>query len=134
MQFAPLDGEPETYCPVEILQARWKAHAGLDYLASVVRRGGADLAFNSACFGQCLKLAVFELRHRLVQSWAGFALLFFKVFGDCIRPWLASLFLAALAQRGVPRPDFDLDEVLAFATAFPLPPATLHSPHAASIL
>ena len=115
----PLAGEPFTYFPAELVVARWKAHGRVLYIAERLAQSlaKANVADESVTphFAECLSLACFELRNRCVESWPGFALVFHKMFGPAIWPWLPSLFLAAVALPHTPRPEFDLEEVLGFS-------------------
>ena len=77
-------------------------------------RLGADLLVNDEAYGTCMRLAAFELRNENVTSWPAFALLFRKMLGDRVVPWLPSLFLGAVGIAGVPKVEFDLEEVLGF--------------------
>lgn len=114
----PLRDEPHVHCPYALALARFNAHTQVPFYA--VRIAGGKLAINSTekRFTECLSVAVFELRHQTVAGWPGFALLMQRLFGDNIAPWLPALFLAAIAQPAMPRPDFDLDEVLAFSQQY----------------
>jgi hypothetical protein len=110
----PLADEPFTYFSAELLVARWKAHAHLSFIAESLAKGHLDLETTNIRFAQCLSLACFELRLGFITSWPAFALLFHKLFGEAVGPWLPSLFLAAVGQANMPRPQFDFDEVLAW--------------------
>ncbi len=120
MRKRPLAKEPFTYFPAELMAARFKAHAHVDYIAESLAKGHLTLEVTNIRFAECLVLASFELRHRLVESWPGFALLFHKMFGAAVLPWLPSLFLAAVGQAHIPRPQFELDEVLNFHERHPV--------------
>jgi hypothetical protein len=116
----PFEKEPFTYFPAEIVTARWKAHGQVPFIAESFAKGYLDLEVVNYHFSQCLVIACFELRHRLVESWPAFALLFHKMFGSAVLPWLPSLFLAAVGQAHIPRPQFELEEVLNFHTCHPV--------------
>ncbi len=115
----PLENESFTHLPVELVVARWMAHEPVIAIAGSLARGGLALEVKNTRFAECLAIACFELRFRCVESWPGFALLFHKMFGPAVWPWLPSLFLAAVAQAHMPRPQFDLDEVLGFLEKLP---------------
>jgi hypothetical protein len=110
----PLEKEPFTYFPAEIVTARWKAHVQVPFIAESLAKGYLELEVVNVRFAECLVIACFELRHRLVESWPAFAMLFHKMFGPAVLPWLPSLFLAAVGQANIPRPQFELEEVLNF--------------------
>ena len=114
-----LEKEPFTYFSAELVAARWKAHGQVPFITESLAKGHLTLEVANTRFAECLGVACFELRHGCVESWPGFALLFHKMFGPAVVPWLPSLFLAAVAQAHVPRPQFDLEEVLAFLPKLP---------------
>jgi hypothetical protein len=117
--FGALAREPHSYISLEILQARGRAHVQVPFIAASLAKGHLDVNIANIRFAECLVIASFELRHRLVESWPGFALLFHKMFGPAVQPWLPALFLAGLAQPGCLRPQFDLEEVLGFLQRTP---------------
>ncbi len=114
-----LENEPLTYFPADIIVARWRAHAQVPFIAESLAKANLDLELPNVRFAQCVQLACFELRYRLVESWPAFVLLFHKMLGPAVLPWLPSLFLAAVGQPQTPRPQFDLEEVLAFLHNLP---------------
>jgi hypothetical protein len=109
-----LAGEVFSYFPAEIVALRRKAHVQVPFIAESLAKGHVGLEVANIRFAECLAIAGFELSHGFVSSWAGFVLLFYKMFGPAVLPWLPSVFLAAVGQDGCPRPQFDLDEVLNF--------------------
>ena len=94
--------------------ARQSEHTLVPHVREKLDRLGANFKLNDKVYGTCMRLAAFELRNGNVTSWPAFALLFRKMLGDCVIPWLPSLFLGAVGTAGVPRVKFDLDEVLGF--------------------
>lgn len=120
VRFAPAADHVSAYFPVELLRLRQKAHLCVRHIAASLDKGRMELEDFNICFTQCLTIASFELRHGFVAKWPAFVLLFHKMFGDAVLPWLPSLFLAALGQGGIPRPQFDLDEVLNFHERHPV--------------
>ena len=111
----PLENEPFTYFSAELVVARWKAHARVSYIAESLAKGSGVAEGAPPHFAECLGLACFEMRHACIETWHGFALLFHKMFGPAILPWLPSLFLAAVGLPNMPRPEFDLEDVLEFS-------------------
>ena len=125
IQMAPLRVMPapdhvNAYFPYELLRARREAHVYVTGISTSLGKRRMELDDFNICFTQCLTIASFELRHGFIASWPAFALLFHKIFGDAVLPWLPSLFLAALGQEGIPCPQFDLDEVLNFHARHPV--------------
>lgn len=125
IQLAPLrvmltPDHVNAYFPYELLRLRREAHAYVTSIVFSLGKRRMELEDFDICFTHCLAIANFELRHGLVASWPGFALLFHKMFGDAVLPWLPSLFLEALGQGHLPRPQFDLDEVLNFHERHPV--------------
>jgi hypothetical protein len=113
----PLPKEPLTHFSADLVTARFKAHVHVPQIAASIAAGHVSLHVTNVCFAECLALACFELRHGFVASWPGFAVLFHKLFGVGVVPWLPSLFLAVLGQPAMPRLQFDLEEVLRFVEA-----------------
>ena len=125
IQLAPLLVMPtpdhvSAYFSDELFQARWKAHVQVSNISAALAKGKLDVEIANVRFAECLAIASFELRHGFIASWPAFALLFYKMFGDAVLPWLPSLFLAALGQGTVPRPQFELEEVLNFHQRHPV--------------
>lgn len=125
IQLAPLTIRPtpnhvNAFFPYELLRARWRAHGQVENVKLRMLNRGLGLESANLCFTEILAIASFELRQGFVSSWPAFALLFHKIFGDAVLPWLPSLFLAALGQAEIPRPQFDLDEVLNFHARHPV--------------
>jgi hypothetical protein len=121
---APMCAPPvaEEWCaviPLDVQRLRFREHERTITIVNALRAKGAG---EPEAFVGAMKLAAFELRHRLVVSWPGFALLFVKLLGVEYAPLFPSLFLAALGQPGVPKPDFDLDEVMGFQAHIAPPP------------
>ena len=94
--------------------ARQSEHTLVPHLRERLDRLGADFKLNDEVYGTCMRLAAFELRNGNVIGWPAFALLFRKMLGDRVIPWLPSLFLGAVGTADMPRVEFDLDEVLGF--------------------
>jgi hypothetical protein len=110
----PTQSETFTYFSSELAVARWRAHARVPQLAAALSGGNLNLEVVNVRFAECLAIAIFELRHGFIASWHGFAVLFHQMLGPAVLPWVPSLFLAAVGQANVTRPQFDLGEVLGF--------------------
>ncbi len=94
--------------------ARRSEHTLVPHVRERLDRLGADFLVNDEVYGTCMRLAAFELRNGNVKSWPAFALLFRKMLGDRVIPWLPSLFLEAVGTAEMPRVELDLEEVLGF--------------------
>ena len=116
----PSSAHVSAYFSDELFQARWKANVQVSNISAALAKGKLDVEIANVRFAECLAIASFELRHGFIASWPAFALLFYKMFGDAVLPWLPSLFLAALGQGTVPRPQFELEEVLNFHQRHPV--------------
>ena len=57
MRKRPLAKEPFTYFPAELMAARFKAHAHVDYIAESLAKGHLTLEVTNIRFAECLVLA-----------------------------------------------------------------------------
>lgn len=94
--------------------ARQSEHMAIPYIRKDLQDRGNKLIHNSDCYGMLMRLAAFEIRNEKVKNWECFALLFFKIFGKDIVPWLPSLFLGAVVLEQVQHPAFSLEEIYYF--------------------
>ena len=99
--------------------ARHSEHTMVPHLRKSLMEQGRVLKHNSDCYGMMMRLAAFEIRNRSVTSWECFALLFFKMFGEDVVPWLPSLFLGAVGFEQEHRPTFTLEEIYDFREKSP---------------
>ena len=117
VRFSPASNEINTFVSNELQEQRRRSHDCLPFLRFQLGEVKHDLSRDPELFGMCLKLAMFELRHRFVLGWPGFVLVFMKLLGAEHAPWFPALFLGAVATPNMPRVAFELDEVLSFGQA-----------------
>ena len=94
--------------------ARQSEHMLVPSIIKALEERGILLKLNSDAFGLAARLAAFEIRHKTVESWPAFALLFRKMLGEKVIPWLPALYLAAHGFSDVNREIPDLAAVLDF--------------------
>ena len=73
VQHRPLPNEVSAYFPIPLLHARFEMHGQVDPILRLIAKNGNNMTSNLSAFGLAMRLSEFELRHRFVQSWPGFA-------------------------------------------------------------
>ena len=99
--------------------ARHSEHTLIPHLRKSLVENGRAFKTNSDCYGLLMRLAAFEIRNHRVTNWECFALLFLKMFGDEVLPWLPSLFLGAVGLEQESQPNFTLEEIYDFRQKSP---------------
>jgi hypothetical protein len=101
-----------------IEQARVSEHMLVPGIVKSLDEKGRELKVNSDGYGLAMRLAQFEIRNSFVTSWPAFALLFRKMLGPEIVPWLPSLYLGAIMALHGNSAVIDLIDIVSFRDEF----------------